>query len=300
MKYNIKNEYININNYSPFSHVNEVSKKYQKSKFKLPIVNIDNSIIPIHPDTFNDLKLDPSNILFYIDVYPTSSYRTVYYKDKNIFLKLPILRNITRGIRNLPNKELERSKKAYQILKDIKIKHFNILEEIPIFNNNENYNYIIRKTPDKKITPLFTIIKQKKYSQKRINNLIKRMINIYLELASNHIFLEFHTQNILIDSKDNIYYRDLSDVRSIKYNIIPSYKATEKDLLTLSFDKTFCDQNLNHIFNYYKSLDKQEIIKYIKKKIKYYNLEFHNYSLGFSNANQKRIPIKKPLTEYRK
>ena len=49
MKYRIKNEYINIDNYSPFSSVNEISEEYKYTKFKLPIVNINNTIVPIHP-----------------------------------------------------------------------------------------------------------------------------------------------------------------------------------------------------------------------------------------------------------
>ena len=299
MKYQIKNEYINIDNYSPFSHINEVSKEYRKEKFKLPIININNSIIPIHPDTFKDLKLDNNNILFYIDVYPTASFRTVYNKEKNIFIKLPLLREITRGIRNLPKKELDRSKSANNLLKELNIKHFNYLDEIPIYNENENYNYIIRKIPSKNITPLFTIIRKKSLNQKRMYILIKRLINVWLEIATHGIFLEFHTQNILIDKDLNIYYRDLSDVRSYKYNLLPSYPTNEIDLMTLSFDKTFCEQNLEHIFRYYNELDKTIIIKYIKKRIKYYKLTFRDYSLTFPRNSKERIPIKIEKTIYR-
>ena len=299
MKYQIKNEYINIDNYSPFSHINEVSNEYRKEKFKLPIVNINNNIIPIHPDTFKDLKLDNNSILFYIDVYPTASFRTVYNKDKNIFIKLPLLREITRGIRNLPQKELDRSKSANNLLKELNIKHFNYLEEIPIYNENENYNYIIRKIPNQNITPLFTIIRKKSISQKRMYILIKRLINIWLEIATHGIFLEFHTQNILIDKDLNIYYRDLSDVRSYKYNLLPSHPTNEIDLMTLSFDKTFCEQNLEHIFRYYNELNKAMIIKYIKKRIKYYKLTFRDYSLTFPKNSKERIPIKIEKTIYR-
>lgn len=299
MKYNIKNEYINIENYSPFSHINEVSTIYQKTPFMLPIVNINDSIVPIHPDTFNDLNIKKDNIIFYIKVYPTASYRTVYYKEKNIFIKLPLLRTITRGIRNLPNKELDRSKLATNLLSKINIKHFYYLKEIPIYNKDENYNYIIRLIPNKKLTPLFTIIKKHNKETKQMILIIKRMIDIWLELASKNIFLEFHTQNILIDSYNNIYYRDLSDIRSIKHNIKPSYTITDKDLMTLSFDKTFCTQNLKHILNYYKDINKEEIVKYIKKKINYYNLSFPNYSLMFDTNNPKRIPIKTDKIDYR-
>ena len=299
MKYNIKNEYINISNYSPFSHINEVSKKYQKNPFMLPIVNIDNSIVPIHPDTFNDLKISIKRVLFYIKVYPTASFRTVYYKDKNIFIKLPILRKITRGIRNLPNKELMRSEQAKKILSKINIKYFNYLDEIPIYNNDDNYNYIIRLIPNKKLTPLFTIIKQKRISKEKITLLIKRMIDIWLQLAKQKIYLEFHTQNILIDCKYNIYYRDLSDVRSLKYDIKPSYKTTDINLMTLSFDKTFCMQNLEHIFNSFSYLDKEYFIKYIKKRIEYYKLKFPNYSLIYNLKESKRIPVKIKKIEYR-
>ncbi len=299
MKYKIKNEYINIDNYSPFWKVNEVSKNYRKKPFLLPIVAINNKIIPMHPDTLNDLNLDVK-ILFYIKVYPTSSFRTVYYKNKNIFIKLPLTRKITRSTRLLSDNDLERSKKANDILKNIHIKGFNYLEEIPIFNDSNNLNYIIRLIPNKKLKPLFTIIKQHRYSKERMIKLIKRMIDIWLKLAKEKIFLEFHTQNILIDDNDFIYYRDLSDVRSIKYNILPSYKIREKDLMTLSFDKTFCTQNLDHILRYYKTIDKKDIIKYINKKIKEYKLEFPNYSLEFSKTSTERIPIKTKLIEYRK
>ena len=300
MKYRIKNEYINIDNYSPFSSVNEISEEYKYTKFKLPIVNINNTIVPIHPDTMNDLNIDINNIIYYIDVYPTSSFRTVYYKDKNIFIKLPITRNITRGIRTLPNKELIRSSKANDILKNIKVEHFNYLEEIQVFNSDERFNYIIRKIPNKNITPLFTIIRKQSLSNRKMQVLIKRMINIWLSLAVKGVFLEFHTQNILIDSNLNIYYRDLSDVRSIKYNLKPSYEIEEVDLMTLSFDKTFCSQNLDHIFRYYSDLDRLQTKDYIKKKIDDYNLLFSNYSLGFSKTKKERIPIRKPLSFYRK
>ena len=176
MKYKIKNEYINIENYSPFSHINEVSNEYKYNKFKLPIVNINNSIVPIHPDTFSDLNLNKDNILYYIDVYPTSSFRTVYYKEKNIFIKLPITRIITRGIRTLPNKELIRSAKAQEIIKNIKIKHFYVLEEIQVFNQDERFNYIIRKIPNKNITPLFTIIRKKSLTKEALISLKKDII----------------------------------------------------------------------------------------------------------------------------
>ena len=300
MKYKIKNEYINIENYSPFSHINEVSNEYKYNKFKLPIVNINNSIVPIHPDTFSDLNLNKDNILYYIDVYPTSSFRTVYYKEKNIFIKLPITRIITRGIRTLPNKELIRSAKAQEIIKNIKIKHFYVLEEIQVFNQDERFNYIIRKIPNKNITPLFTIIRKKSLTKEKMQILIKRIINIWLQLAKKHIFLEFHTQNILVDNSLNIYYRDLSDIRSIEYDIKPSYKINENDLMALSFDKTLCEQNIDHILRYYTELDKSYIKDYIKKQIKKYKLDFPNYSLGYSKVKKERIPIKKSLSYYRK
>lgn len=300
MKYKIKNEYINIDNYSPFSYINEVSDIYKYDKFLLPIVIIDNSIVPIHPDTFNDLKINKSNILYYIYVYPTSSFRTVYFKDRNVFIKLPVTRYITRGIRTLPNKELFRSKKASDILKNIKIEYFSILEEIPIFHNDERFNFIIRKIPNKNIIPLFTIIRKKTLSNKKMIILIKRMIDIWLLLATKGIFLEFHTQNILVDCNLNIYYRDLSDIRSIKFDLKPSYAIKETDLMTLSFDKTFCEQNLSHILRYYDKLDITEIKSYIKIRIEYYGLEFPNYSLGFSETKKERVPIKKPLSIYRK
>lgn len=300
MKYKIKNEYINIDNYSPFCHINEVSDAYKYNKFLLPIVKVGDNVVPIHPDTFDDLKIAKENILYHIEVYPTASFRTVYYKDKNIFIKLPITRNITRGIRTLPNEELIRAKKALTVLKEIKIEHFYILEEIPVFNNDDRFNFIIRKLPNKKVVPLFTIIKRRSLSSKKMMFLIERMIDIWLSLATKGVFLEFHTQNILIDKHLNVYYRDLSDVRSIKFNIKPSYNIEEVDLMTLSFDKTFCEQNLSHIIRYYDKLDLTKIKKYIKTKIEYHGLKFPNYSLGFSQEKKERIPIRKKLSIYRK
>ena len=299
MKYRIKNEYINISNYSPFAHINEVSEKYKYKMFQLPIVIINNSIVPVHPDTFEDLKLNKKDILYYIDVYPTSSFRTVYYKDKNIFIKLPITRNITRGIRTLSNKELLRSKEAYNVLKNIRIKNFNILEEIPIFNEDERFNYIIRKIPKVGIKPLFTIIKSHSLTNNKMLALIRRMIDIWMQLAKKGVFLEFHTQNILVDKNLNIYYRDLSDVRSIKFNIKPSYDISENDLMCLSFDKTFCEQNLKHILRYYESLNIKDIKDYIKIEIERYHLKFPDYSLGFSLEKRERIPVKKDLSIFR-
>lgn len=299
MKYNIKNEYINIENYSPFSYINEVSECYQKTPFYLPIVAIDNKIVPIHPDTFNDLKIDDSKVLFRVQVYPTSSFRTVYYKNQNIFIKLSLTRTITRGIRTLPDKDLKRCEIACDVLKNINIEHFNILEEIPIYHHDENFNYIIRKIPNQKIEPLFSIIRKHKLSNERMTFLVKRLIDIWMKLATKGIFLEFHTQNILVDDKLDIYYRDLSDVRSLKYNIVPSYDISEIDLMSLSFDKTFCEQNLDHIFRYYDRINRQSIIKYIKRRIQCYKLNFPDYSLTFDKQKKERIPIKTEKTKYR-
>ena len=299
MKYNIKNEYINIDNYSPFCNVNEVSQEYRNKMFKIPIVYLNNNIFPIHPDTFNDLKLDKKSILFYIKVYPTASYRTVYYKERNIFIKLSLTRKITRGVRTLPNKELDRASLANNLLKNIHIKHFNYLQEKVVYNKDEKFNYIMRTIPNKNLIPLFTIIKRKKLSKEKMIKLIKRMIDVWLCLASNGLYLEFHTQNILIDNNLNIYYRDLSDVRSPKNNLLPSYDINEQDLMTLSFDKTFCSQNLAHIFRYYNKINKKEICEYITERIKYYNLSFPNYSVMFDKKRSERIPIKVQKTEYR-
>ena len=139
---------------------------------------------------------------------------------------------------------------------------------------------IIRKIPNKNITPLFTIIRKKSLTKEKMQILIKRIINIWLQLAKKHIFLEFHTQNILVDNSLNIYYRDLSDIRSIEYDIKPSYKINENDLMALSFDKTLCEQNIDHILRYDTELDRAYIKDYIKKQIKKYKLDFPNYSLG--------------------
>lgn len=299
MKYNIENEYINIDNYSPFCNINDVSQKYQQNCFELPIVYLNNNLFPVHPDTFSDLKLDKKDVLYYIKVYPTASFRTVYYREKNIFIKLSLTRKITRGIRTLPNKELDRATLANELLKNVTIKHFNYLEEKTIYNSDERFNYIIRKIPNKKLVPLFTVIKTRNLSNEKMLKLIKRMINIWLYLATKGLYLEFHTQNILIDTNLNIYYRDLSDVRSPRNKLNSSYSISDKDLMALSFDKTFCSQNLSHILRYYTQLDKKCIIKYITKKIEEYKLVFPEYSLKFDEKRSERIPIKVSKTEFR-
>lgn len=303
-KYDIQKEYINIDNYSPFCHINEVSKKYQKEPFWLPIIQVGDKKVPIHPDTFYDLNLKSNIIVSKIKVYPTASYRTVYLPSHNLFIKLPLLRTITRGLRNLPNRQLDMSKEANYLLQNLNIKGFNYLEEKPIYGKEEIYNYIIRKIKYDDIMPLFYVIKTKYFDKDTMFRLIKNMIDIWFELVSNNLYLEFHTQNILVDNNLNIYYRDLSDIRSIGNKILhPSYEdLTKSEINSLFFDKTFCSQNLDHIFHYYSEFDdseKKSICNYIKQKINQYGIEFPNYSIIFPLDSQNRKPIKAEVIPYR-
>ncbi len=302
MKYNIHNEYINIDNYSPFWHVNEVSEEYQKTPFLLPIVNISEKSVPVHPDTFNDLLLNEKSIVRKVKVYPTSSYRTVYEENENVFIKLTLLRNITRGLRNLPNKELDRSIEAGKILEKIQIDRFYYLKEEPHYGEEEVFNYIVRKIEYPDMMPLFYVIKSRYFSKETIQELIKIITDILLQFISKGIYLEFHTQNILVDDLLNIYYRDLSDVRSTKNEtLFPSYYASSTigEVNSLCFDKTFCSQNLDHIFRYYTDITKAETKEYIRHLIQRYNIEFPNYSVAFPTDSTERKLVKIELNNYR-
>ena len=54
--YDVEKEYINITNYSPFCHINEVSEQYRDKPFMLPYYAFSSDDVrPVHPDTFTDL-----------------------------------------------------------------------------------------------------------------------------------------------------------------------------------------------------------------------------------------------------
>jgi len=306
MKYNVFNEYINIDNYSPFWLINEVSPKYRFDKFFMPIISVHGKEKPVHPDTFNDLGLEKSKIKREILVFPTSSFRTVYYPKKNVCYKVPLLRKITRGIRNLDNKSLKRSEKAMEILSLFTCKNFTFLKEICHYSDDPNFNYIEREMPKDEVFPLFYLIKSQDFNSQMMIVAIKNIIHSWMFFASHDIFLEYHTQNILIDNNSNIYYRDLSDVRSLNEEILrPSYASKLNgvgEMLSIIFDRTVCSQNLEHIFRYdtkLGNLARKEIKDFIFREIKYFGLEFPNYSMDFPKNSPERIPEKIPLVWWR-
>jgi|GEM_PF-6641944 len=296
--FNPNNEYVNISNYSPFSHINEVSTEYQKKAFMLPFIKLQNYIIPVHPDTFDDLNLDVKEIIDEILVYPTSSYRTVYDPKNNRCYKLVLLRKITRSIRNLPNKELNRSLISSELLSKYTCPNFTYLKETCFFNENENFNYIIREMPKVKTYPWFYVIASQKFSK---NFQIKCMTNIiksWMFFASKGIYFESpHTQNYLVDSDANIYYRDLSDIRCLDYEIMtPSFYdnlSRDGEMLSVFFDRAICNQNLEHLFRYCDNMNEKDF-NYIRNlilyEIKIYNLEFPNYSMDYSKSKSGHIP----------
>ena len=298
-KYDYTKEYINIENYSPFSFINEVSAKYRFRPFKMPFVNVEGKEYPVHPDTFTDLSLNKKDVAREIKVFPTSSFRTVYFPDENICYKVPVLRKITRGIRNLSNKSLRRSEEAGKALKKTECDNFSFLEEECFYGPKEEFNYIKRRMPDVDIFPWFFVVKSQKFDKEFLMKAIENIIKTWMFFASNDIYLEYHTQNILVDEKADIYYRDLSDVRSTSVEILkPSYLKTAKDgeeILSVVFDRTVCRQNLDHVFRYDTILG-NDLKGKIKDTIKYYigryDLKFPPYSMDF--------PVRTGLVEWRR
>ncbi len=300
-------EQINIENYSPLSRVNEVSKVYQHDAFLMPFVEINERIIPMHPDTLDDLHIPRDHITRYELVYPTSSFRTVYSSDKNICYKLPVLRQITRSIRNLPNKELKRSEIAQEELSKYVFPDFTYLKEECFYGEKEEYNYIIRVMPDRKVYPWFYCIASGKFPKSFMIKCIEKMISIWMYYASLGIYFESaHTQNFLVDDETNIYYRDLSDIRILKYSIMtPSYIDELKDkreMHSVFFDRSMCSQNIEHFIKYCKEITNEDI-EYIKmiidREIEKFGIEFPDYSMNYDKNREGHHPIKTKIVRLR-
>lgn len=311
-KYNVKNEYVNIENYSPFCHINEVSSQYRKDPFEIVFIERSGKKTPMHPDTFYDLGLNESEIIGRKTVYPTSSFRTVYEPKENICYKLPLLRIITRSIRGLAEKELLRSERAAVLLSDNPFGGFEFLPERCHHYPDPNFNYIERLMPDTECFPWFYVIKSQEFDKDFKMKCALGIIRSWMFYASKKIIFEsYHTQNILVDRKANIYYRDLSDVRTNRTEdenlvLLPSYYpklANPGELLAISFDRSVCKQNFDHLFKYNKNLGKNEkkvIKELIKSEIAKYNLIFPNYSMDYTSESTERDPKKFPLTDWRK
>ncbi len=305
--YDPKYEQINIENYSPLSHINEVSKIYQHQAFLMPYVQINGTIVPMHPDTLDDLNIPRDKVVNYELVYPTSSFRTVYSCDKNVCYKLPILRQITRSIRNMSNKEMRRSEIAQKELSKYSCPNFTYLEEQCIYGEKEIYNYIIRQMPEKKVYPWFYCIASGMFDKRFMLKCIDNMISIWMYYASLGIYFESaHTQNFLVDKDANIYYRDLSDIRILGNDIMtPSYineLKNKSEMHSVFFDRSMCSQNIEHFIRYCKNITNGDI-EYIKsiidREIEKYNLEFPNYSMNYDKNREGHHPIKTNLVRLR-
>ncbi|EKE29534.1 MAG: hypothetical protein ACD_2C00153G0005 [uncultured bacterium (gcode 4)] len=307
MRYNIGLEYINIENYSPFCHINEMSLEYRYSPFQMPFILHQNIEVPVHPDTFEDLKLSKKDIIYTKEVHPTSSFRTVFLEDENIFLKVPLLRNITRWLRDLPAKQVLRAHYAAGLLEDNKCVGFDFLREEWKLFEDERYNFIKRTIPDTRLYPLFYIIKSQDFEIEFILRVMKNIISTWAYYASQDIYLEYHTQNILIDDNANIHYRDLSDIKSYSDSMIKAsfikYLPEKKDFNSLIFDRAICNQNFDFILKYHPEIREYipEIKSYIRSSIEKYGLNFpSDYSYDFDYANPERIPERTTLVSWRK
>lgn len=303
-----KEEHTNIANYSPLSHINKVSKEYHDGYFLMPFIEHEGEFTPIHPDMLSDLGLDPKSIVDKRIVYPTSSTRTVYDRDNNVCYKLPVLRQITRSIRNLKTKELDRSTIASSYLSKYSYPNFYIIPEETHRFKDENFNYIIRKMPDKRVYPWFYLIVSNKFSKEFMMRVIAKIIDVWFFYASKGIYFEsFHTQNLLVDEEGSLYYRDLSDIRIIEEDIMcPSYLdelADEKELHSIFFDRSVLSQNIEHFIRYRKDL-KNEDIELIKKMIRdsmeKYGVDFPNYSMNYDKNRDGHHPIKTDIVRLRK
>jgi len=309
MKYDVKKEHINIENYSPFSHINEVSSHLRKNSFYLPFIIKSGEQRPVHPDTFEDLKMEPSQIVAKKLVFPTSSFRTVYEPEEYVFYKLPLLRKITRGLRDLSGLDLERSRVAGKRLKSLPFTGFSFMPEECHSAEDPNFNYIKRTMPegDREIFPWFYVIKSQNFSKEFEISSAKRIIASWMFFAAKDILLEYHTQNILVDDKANLCYRDLSDVRSSREEVLkPGYPDNKpingSELLANVFDRTVCKQNLDHLFRYDSKLDASDrkgLKDFIESEIKQYNLPFPDYSIDFPKDSPERIPQKTELVSWR-
>ena len=307
MPYNVFNEYVNIDKYSPYSFVNEMTERYKFKPFDMPFVSTDNGTVPMHPDTMDDLEISLKEVVYYRTVYPTSSFRTVYDPEWNVFYKLPFFRKITRSTREISLLDIKRSWAAKQLLSENMPNEFDFLREecYPAYRpNRPELNYIKRKLPEEKLYPWFYAIKSQCLPRQSMINICKNIINSWLYYAKQDIFLEFHTQNILFDMDENIWYRDLSDVRTMEGVCAPSYidKVSNPELVSLIFDRTVCFQNLDHVFRYDKQLGedgRQEIKEFITESIEYYGIIFPQYSMDFPKIKTERVPIVVPLTKWR-
>ena len=305
--YNPKHEQINIDNYSPLSYINNVSKVYQHDAFLMPYIEINGKTIPIHPDMLDDLNISRDEVVKYELVYPTSSFRTVYSSDKNVCYKLPLLRQITRSIRNMPNKELRRSEIAQEELSKHSFSKFTYLNEKCVYGEKEIYNYIIREMPKKKIYPWFYCIVSGSFSKEFMIECIENMVKIWMYYASLGIYFESaHTQNFLVDDEANIYYRDLSDIRILEYDIMtPSYineLKSKGEMHSIFFDRSICEQNIEHFIRYCEDITEEDI-EYIKsvinREIEKYNMEFPNYSMNYDKNREGHHPINTKLVRLR-
>lgn len=300
-------EQINIQNYSPLSHINNISRAYQKDAFLLPWIEKNGVLVPIHPDTLDDLNISRKDVSRYETVYPTSSFRTVYSEDKNICYKLPVLRQITRSVRSMPNKEMMRSEIASKELSKYTYPGFSYLEEQCFYGEEEIFNYLIRYMPDKKIYPWFYCIASNQFPKEFQIQAIENMICIWMYYASKGIYFESaHTQNFLVDEDTNIYYRDLSDIRILEHEIMtPSYMRELKDkkeMLSIFFDRSMCSQNIEHFITYCDDVtgeDIQYIKSVIQREIEKYNLEFPNYSMNYDKNREGHHPVKTKLVRLR-
>lgn len=300
-------EHINIEKYSPLSHINNVSKCYQHDAYLLPYLLIDNEYIPIHPDTLDDLNISREEVKYYKIVYPTSSTRTVYSLEDNICLKIPVLRQITRSVRDVKDKEIIRSEIATRELKKYSYPNFYILEEECHKNKKEIYNYIIRKMPNIRLYPWFYLIVSNIKDKSFMIEVINKMINIWMFYASHGIYFESaHTQNFLVDDNGNIYYRDLSDIRILEYQeMCPSYLdelKDEKELHSIFFDRSVLSQNIKHFINYRQDITDNDILnikKIINDSISKYNISFPDYSMNYDKNRSGHHPIRVEKSQLR-
>ena len=300
LDYDIELEHVNIKNYSPLSHINNSSLCYQDGVYLLPFINIDNKLVPIHPDTLDDLGISRESVVKYEPVSPTSSTRTVFSLNEKKYYKLALTRQITRSIRDLKNKELRRSEIAKEEISKINNDDLNILNEQCIYGIEEVYNYIIREYPNKKLYPWFYLIVTNTFTKEKMLKVIYKMIDIWMYYASNGIYFESaHTQNFLVDDDLNIYYRDLSDIRILNYDImIPSYineLNSIGELHSVFFDRSMLSQNIEHFINNYDGVNKEDVedIKnHIQKAIEKYNISFPDYSMDYDKDREGHHPIK--------
>ena len=143
--------------------------------------------------------------------------------------------------------------------------------------------------PDRKAEffPWFYAISSQNFGKNFEFNCASQIIRSWMFFASKDILLEYHTQNILVDKNSNVCYRDLSDVRSNGESVLrPSFadNLSSGELLASVFDRTVCNQNLDHLFRYSKKLgnrDRKAIKELIESEIKHYNLPFPNHSIDF-------------------